>query len=688
MCWHAHRREDLWPAEREALELDELLVCTAKSLGAFDLAVGVVLARMFERDLVGQLSYASEVDYLRERLLVSPSLGFSWARLARELRHRPVLRQAVATGLVSPAKALAVLPLAVGDHEAQWTEAATRLSLREIAGAVRAAGKESPEERFEVEVAVLPMTPGQQARLDAALSLAKEDLGPAAKRWQCLEAICQEFLAEWEAPAGPSPEGARGPAPPLPPRAARIVARHLAAVAEALHVIRGILDECLGDDALSLDACARRLLAARRRHDETFGILAARARADRIHQVLGLGSFDAYCAERLGMGAGTVRRHIWLEGRMKDLPELREAFSSGRLPFTKAAIVARHATPFDVGERIARARATTVQQLERESQAEEDRKGRDRGVRKLWSPADAMATVRDAIAAAQAKALAERGAAIDEGEALASVADHFVEVWEAHLPPDDLRARTSPFRRIALMRKGGLCSVPGCSRAAVHVHHITFRSRGGKDVPENGVALCAFHHLRGVHAGTLEVTGRAGERLCWRFGNEELVPAEEWITYGDDDVCRADFAAAFEAARAAADPPDPTDRNAEPPGAARPTDEFAEPPAAASTDGFVEPAASASTDGFVEPAAAPRPTGEFVEPAPPADRIAEPPAPAWSAGSPAAPAPPQNPAEGGATFLAGCAATGRPWILTCDAPRRPRRTRKRRSRRMEVAAVG
>jgi hypothetical protein len=92
------------------------------------------------------------------------------------------------------------------------------------------------------------------------------------------------------------------------------------------------------------------------------------------------------------------------------------------------------------------------------------------------------------------------------------------------------------------MRKAGLCAAPGCSRAACHLHHIVFRSRGGTDDPRNLVGLCAVHHLHGIHLGYLEVTGLAGERLHWKLGTGESVPLEEWITLGDDDVRRADGA--------------------------------------------------------------------------------------------------------------------------------------------------
>jgi hypothetical protein len=320
-------------------------------------------------------------------------------------------------------------------------------------------------------------------------------------------------------------------------------------------VIRRIEEEVPGDDALALDARALRLVAARRRYDETLGILAREFREGRCHAILGYSSFDEYCEERLGMRAGTVRQRIWLEGRMRELPPLREALSSGRIGYAQSLVIARRATPANVLEWISRADKTTCQQLEREAQAEEDREHRAKGTRKLWSPSDAAQTVRDAIAAAQRRARALGGAAIDAGEALAVIADHFAEVKEAHMAPR--RRRMPEFRRRALMRKGGLCAVPGCSRAAVHVHHVVFRSRGGKDEPWNGVALCAVHHLHGIHLGYLEVTGRAGERLHWKFAAGEAVPTEEWVTLGDDDVHRADAAGATAGGGAAAGGPGP-----------------------------------------------------------------------------------------------------------------------------------
>ena len=52
-------------------------------------------------------------------------------------------------------------------------------------------------------------------------------------------------------------------------------------------------------------------------------------------------------------------------------------------------------------------------------------------------------------------------------------------------------------------------------------HHIVFRSAGGSNDLENRVALCAFHHLRGLHGGTIRYTGRAPDGLRFDLGVRE-----------------------------------------------------------------------------------------------------------------------------------------------------------------------
>jgi hypothetical protein len=47
---------------------------------------------------------------------------------------------------------------------------------------------------------------------------------------------------------------------------------------------------------------------------------------------------------------------------------------------------------------------------------------------------------------------------------------------------------------------------------------VRFFGPAGSDAPENRVTLCAFHHLRGVHAARLRCVGRAPDGLTWEMG--------------------------------------------------------------------------------------------------------------------------------------------------------------------------
>jgi len=61
------------------------------------------------------------------------------------------------------------------------------------------------------------------------------------------------------------------------------------------------------------------------------------------------------------------------------------------------------------------------------------------------------------------------------------------------------------------------CSCPVCERQDVTLHHVTYRSHGGGDEPENLVSLCSFCHLDGEHGGRLRVRGRADD-ATWTLG--------------------------------------------------------------------------------------------------------------------------------------------------------------------------
>jgi hypothetical protein len=68
-------------------------------------------------------------------------------------------------------------------------------------------------------------------------------------------------------------------------------------------------------------------------------------------------------------------------------------------------------------------------------------------------------------------------------------------------------------------RDGYRCTVPACTaRRNLQSHHIHFRSAEGPDVAWNRSTLCAYHHHREVHAGSLAIRGRAPDGLVYTLG--------------------------------------------------------------------------------------------------------------------------------------------------------------------------
>jgi len=271
--------------------------------------------------------------------------------------------------------------------------------------------------------------------------------------------------------------------------------------------------EPVEEDAWLLHAELRRLAALRKRWDEVFGHLALLFRTLGLWRDARFASFAHYCEERLDMSERAVEQRIHLERRLHDLPALRRALREGRLPYEKAHLVAAHATDLDIEADIARAESMTCIELKRHYQALEERQMCTRGELDLRVPE----RVRILLAAAVGAARKASDRWLTPDECLRTIAQHFVDTWGAAL-----RER-STVRKEVLARDRGFCVVPKCSKAAAHVHHVFYRSHGGPDDPSNLAALCAVHHLRGVHGGWIRVTGKAPDQLRW-----EIVTAPPW----------------------------------------------------------------------------------------------------------------------------------------------------------------
>jgi len=255
-----------------------------------------------------------------------------------------------------------------------------------------------------------------------------------------------------------------------------------------------------------------RLVRERAEEDELLGRACLLVRRFGSWHRLGFLCFDEWTAERLGLAPSTVRQRIALERRMQALPELRDALRSRRLSYEQARLVARVARPSDVAERIEEAAARTCIEYRRELEGEEQRQMWRAGELRAVVPDEVDSLLADAIRAARACS----GWGLTPGKALVLVAAHFIHTWKDAV--NRLLAAADP----VVLRDGGLCRIPGCSRPADHVHHIRYRSAGGPLEPWNETSACLVHHLRGVHGGCVSITGCAPDGLHFTLGEREV----------------------------------------------------------------------------------------------------------------------------------------------------------------------
>jgi hypothetical protein len=198
--------------------LDRLLATRARRKAAYEVAIGEYLAAMAVGNRMLTFGHVSLGDYARERLGINARTAQKQAKLARDLRERPALRDAVWSGEVSPCKARIVMPVAREDAEVSWVERARTDTARALAAAVKTlTGKAAEEEEEPWELLSIPVPPEARPMVDEAMKVAGNQVGHTAPRWDRLNAIFQEFLGtpggvegaeESDSPCGEKPNAA------------------------------------------------------------------------------------------------------------------------------------------------------------------------------------------------------------------------------------------------------------------------------------------------------------------------------------------------------------------------------------------------------------------------------------------------------------------------------------------------
>ena len=466
--------------ENEADACEWLLANSARVEAALELAIGEGLAALTIGERLISLGFSSLGDYARELLGIRERKAQGMAKLAQDLRERPLLRAAVHAGEVRIRSAQTVVPVARRDAEAEWVERARYETVRALEAAVEEARGASEDDEAWVRLHVR-LEPEERAVVDEALEIAAR-LVPGSTRAQRLELLAQEYLGSHPVEVGSDRAPDIGAFRQDGARRARDDAwrarlEDQTGLWSYLPLVAGVHARDAGfgrlSSATAIDARLRVLAVKRDGWDAILGYAARLVKQSGLHQLAGFASFSHYCTERLGLAARTVERRAPSSGG----PRSRSGSGSGpsceRLA-TRASRT-RSCAP-SLGCRTESSRA---------------------GSRRRWgsrASRSAMPSRRRTT-----RRCVRRGSSAGA------------------CPAGSRSCSPRPSGRCA--RDHGRCQVPGCSRrATLHAHHIRPRARGGSDDPANQVALCVVHHLRGIHGGYLQVRGTAPGGLSWEVG--------------------------------------------------------------------------------------------------------------------------------------------------------------------------
>ena len=548
-----------------ALAVERRLVSLARSRGPLRAALAYVAVHAQVKRIWERLGYARIGDYATECLGISGRELQDLGKTGARLHGLPAVEAALRSGALSWSKARSVARVATPDDEAAWVAFAQRLTSSALEKETRRVDVDSLDggpalpEPVEIDEdgpgrgLTIPCTRRVSAKWWRVKQLARQVEGRPLSPRDCAELVAAEVLSaialeEDEAgeacdDAGMSRERAR----------AQTRARAEDEPAEICEEPVAFDLPCISLEGIGdagVRELHRRLLDLVRREqrlDAEIGALLTVVVDRRMHTALGFATQERYAKERLGISGRKGRSLIRIERATRRCPALATAYREGALSSVQAEALVPLVL-LDVNGRwsdpwVRHARAVTVRRLRDDVEAAvvladadppcfwrtgglPDDDGEpvvspEADLRRIctadsapdetclvWfhGPRDLIQLLRATLCTVRRRQERLTGSLPTEGQALEAMLDHVLEAWGADLPVARLHR--------VFERDGWHCLVPGCSsRRNLHAHHVVPRSAGGGNEIANLATLCAWHHLRGVHAGLVECRGQAPDGL-------------------------------------------------------------------------------------------------------------------------------------------------------------------------------
>jgi hypothetical protein len=432
---------------------------------------------------------------------------------------------------------------------------------------------EDGAEELRRESVQIRCTPDVNARWYHARRLARRVAGEPLPIWGCMELIAAEVIsatslepegeAEAEACSAEGTSWAEHVVTPQIPvaKAANACAAEPSAegpgsssssdVPDLPAFLKVLLERLDGSDAFELDRRLRCAIALEQRLDSEIGARLASVATRRLYRALGFSSLEHYARERLGVSPRKARALLRLERAAGSCAALGRAYRNGELSWVQAQTL----IPLLLSDEASRwgpawvdwARRVSMRRLQddvdralviRESDVNEwlrcgglpasgdrqmgaqpsapeqtsEQTSKETSRVFFIAPRDVARLFRAVLCTVRRRVERQTGRLPTEGEALEVMLEHVFAAWGAQ--NERVRREHRVFER-----DGWRCTIPGCSsRRNLHDHHIVFRAVGGNNELGNRTTLCAWHHLRGVHAGIVRCVGDAPDQLRFDLG--------------------------------------------------------------------------------------------------------------------------------------------------------------------------
>jgi hypothetical protein len=357
-------------------------------------------------------------DMARELFDMDERTARNRVTLHQMLSERPALSAAFLDGRVTACQALVIRRSLTDDNEALWVGRCGRMTVAELAAAVRAEvngdGAEEVDDATEMWSLSFEATPVVRLAWEEGLAAARRVLGSEAPVYRCVEAIlaeaapadCPEEVLVSRRGVGrrtaertevaPRP-GAdalthateiRRPADAPLPATSRSI-RRARETLEHVHVMLSDLDDLLdtspSDDPHGIKERIRALQGLERPLRVFLGRLLRHLKETGALYRMGYLRLEEFAAERLRLSERATRDLCRQCDVFRDLPELEAAFASGRIGIGPALLIERLAPRDLVDDFIARAEQGPFRQFRREMRLVEkfDSLGRGRYMKPL-----------------------------------------------------------------------------------------------------------------------------------------------------------------------------------------------------------------------------------------------------------------------------------------------------------------